>query len=53
MGLILADQSRLTGSRPAHERWIWEIRRRNSKGSFLSAACYGQPSEASIRNYAE
>jgi hypothetical protein len=34
--LILADQARLTGSLPAHERWIKEIRRRNSHGSFVS-----------------
>jgi hypothetical protein len=34
--LILADQARLTGSLPAHERWIKEIRRRNHRGSFIS-----------------
>src|ERR1035441_8976206 len=34
--LILADQARLIGSLPAHERWIKEIRRRNSHGSFIS-----------------
>jgi DNA primase len=34
--LIMADQSRLVGSLPAHERWIKEIRRRNSHGSFIS-----------------
>jgi DNA primase len=34
--LILADQSMLSNSLTAHERWIKEIRRRNSKGSFIS-----------------
>jgi hypothetical protein len=34
--LILADQAALVGDLTAHERWIKEIRRRNSRGSFVS-----------------
>lgn len=34
--LILADQSMLVGDLIAHERWIKEIRRRNSRGPFVS-----------------
>ncbi|WP_263383600.1 hypothetical protein [Granulicella arctica] len=34
--LVLADQSVLVNTLPAHEQWIRDIRRRNSKGHFVS-----------------